>query len=258
MQAKKVYWPIHHFHIANNAPWLPLPAPGEKCISVFKWCYIVTTTFCFQFLPSIKVIPREMQGNSYAKFQNLGVKQGLLRVMWKWRILLFSLQQTLAEMSFLFVVGSLFLFNTIELSVAGQGSTPKIKEIVLGRCYEYQLNTIGPEADNWKDCNEIWKAFHQAFAYKNPCTLAFDDYQPFFDATGMQELTKVRKTDKCLVEEGWSFSQIMYFITGECKLNKRHFSQIPDCDTMFWVRNICYLGNFRNNLISSGTFTHGF
>ena len=119
------------------------------------------------------------------------------------------------------------------MSVAGQGSTPKIKEIVLGRCYEYQLNTIGPEADNWKDCNEIWEAFHQAFAYKNPCTLAFDDYQPFFDATGMQELTKVRKTDNCLVEEGWSFSQIMYFITGECKLNKRHFSQIPDCDTMF-------------------------
>ena len=36
MQAKKVYWPIHHFHIANSAPWLPLPAPGEKCISVFK------------------------------------------------------------------------------------------------------------------------------------------------------------------------------------------------------------------------------
>ena len=136
-------------------------------------------------------------------------------------------------MNFLFVAGSLFLLNTIELSVAGQGSTPKIKEIALGRCYEYQLNTIGPEADNWKDCNEIWEAFHQAFAYKNPCTLAFDDYQPFFDATGMQELTKVRKTDKCLVEEGWSFSQIMYFITGECKLNKRHFSQIPDCDTMF-------------------------
>ncbi|XP_073256170.1 ADP-ribosyl cyclase/cyclic ADP-ribose hydrolase-like [Porites lutea] len=93
-------------------------------------------------------------------------------------------------MSFLFVAGSLFLFTTIELSVAGEGSTPKIKEIVLGRCYEYQLNTIGPEADNWKDCNEIWEAFHQAFAYKNPCTLAFDDYQPFFDATGMQELTK--------------------------------------------------------------------
>ena len=30
MQAKKVYWPIHHFHIANNAPWLPLPAPRRK------------------------------------------------------------------------------------------------------------------------------------------------------------------------------------------------------------------------------------
>ena len=109
------------------------------------------------------------------------------------------------------MAGSLFLFNTIELNVAAQGSTPKIKEIVLGRCYEYQLKTIGPQAIYWKDCNEIWKAFHQAFAYKNPCNLVFDDYQPFFDATGMKQLSKVRKTDKCLVEEGWSFSQIMYY-----------------------------------------------
>ena len=133
-------------------------------------------------------------------------------------------------MSFIFVAGLLFLFNTIE-SVSLKGSTPNIKEIVLGRCYEYQeLKTVGPKK---KDCNKIWEAFHQAFAYKDPCNLPFDDYQPFFDATEMQELPKVRKTDKCLVEEGWSFSQIMYFITGKCKLNKRHFYQIPDCDTMF-------------------------
>ena len=160
-------------------------------------------------------------------------------------------------MSFLFVAGSLFLFNTIELSVAGQGSTPKIKEIVLGRCYEYQLKTIGPKADKWQNCNEIWDAFHKAFAHKKPCEPKSSDYKPFFEATGKQELSKVGKTDKCIVEEGWSFSQIMYFITGEYKLNKRHFCQIPDCDTMFWVRNICF-GNFRNNLISSGTFTLGF
>ena len=101
-------------------------------------------------------------------------------------------------MSFLFVAGSLFLFNTIELSVAGQGSTPKIKEIVLGRCYEYQLNTIGPKADNWKDCNKIWKAFHKAFAHKNPCEPKSSDYEPFFGATEMQELSKVRKTDNSL------------------------------------------------------------
>ena len=136
-------------------------------------------------------------------------------------------------MSFLFVAGSLFLFNTIELSVAGQGSTPKIKEIVLGRCYEYQLKTIGPKADKWQNCNEIWDAFHKAFAHKKPCKPKSSDYKPFFEATGMQELSKVGKTDKCIVEEGWSFSQIMYFITGEYKLNKRHFCQIPDCDTMF-------------------------
>ena len=93
------------------------------------------------------------------------------------------------------MAGSLFLFNTIELSVAGQGSTPKIKEIVLGRCYEYQLKTIGPDANGWKDCGKIWEAFHKAFAHKNPCDPKSRDYEPFFDTTGMQELTKVRKTD---------------------------------------------------------------
>lgn len=93
-------------------------------------------------------------------------------------------------MSFLFVAGSLFLFNTIELSVAGQGSTPKIKEIVLGRCYEYQLKTIGPKADKWQNCNEIWDAFHKAFAHKKPCEPKSSDYKPFFEATGMQELSK--------------------------------------------------------------------
>ncbi|XP_073256601.1 ADP-ribosyl cyclase/cyclic ADP-ribose hydrolase-like [Porites lutea] len=90
-------------------------------------------------------------------------------------------------MSFIFVAGLLFLFNTIE-SVSLKGSTPNIKEIVLGRCYEYQeLKTVGPKK---KDCNKIWEAFHQAFAYKDPCNLPFDDYQPFFDATEMQELPK--------------------------------------------------------------------
>lgn len=88
------------------------------------------------------------------------------------------------------MAGSLFLFNTIELSVAGQGSTPKIKEIVLGRCYEYQLNTIGPKAEKWKNCNTIWDAFHKAFAHKNPCDPKSSDYEPFFKATGMQELSK--------------------------------------------------------------------
>ena len=98
-------------------------------------------------------------------------------------------------MSFIFVAGSLFLFNTIELSVAGQGSTPNIKEIVLGRCYQYQLNTVDPKADQWKDCNVIWNKFHEGFAYKDPCNLPFKDYLPFFKATGIQKLSKVRRTD---------------------------------------------------------------
>ena len=92
------------------------------------------------------------------------------------------------KMNFAFVAGVVVLLNTVNLSLQAPGSTPKIKEIVLGRCFDFQNEKLGPDKSKWKDCNKIWEAFHKGFAYKNPCKLTQDDYKPFFSATGMQEI----------------------------------------------------------------------
>lgn len=82
----------------------------------------------------------------------------------------------------------LLLSITVHSSVQNEGTTPKIKEIVIGRCYDYQLKKIGPNSTTWKNCTKIWDTFHRAFAYKNPCNLTFDDYKPYFDEVGMPKI----------------------------------------------------------------------
>ena len=58
------YPSIHHFHRDNNAPCLPPP-------EIFH-------NLCFQFFldARIRVVPREIKGNGYAKL--LGGKPGAL------------------------------------------------------------------------------------------------------------------------------------------------------------------------------------
>ena len=91
-------------------------------------------------------------------------------------------------MNFAFVAGVIVLLNTVSPSLQDQGSTPQIKEIVLGRCYDFQNKKLGSDESTWKDCNKIWEALHEGFAYKNPCKLTQDDYKPFFRETGMEEM----------------------------------------------------------------------
>ena len=55
-------------------------------VSPPKFCI----TCCFQLLPGITVVPREIEHKSYAKFWD---KQGALWSLWKWWILTFQLQQ---------------------------------------------------------------------------------------------------------------------------------------------------------------------
>lgn len=89
----------------------------------------------------------------------------------------------------------LLLSITVHSSVQNEGTTPKIKEIVIGRCYDYQLKKIGSNSTTWKNCTKIWDTFHRAFAYKNPCNLTFDDYKPYFDEVGMPKIYDKVSTD---------------------------------------------------------------
>ena len=80
-------------------------------------------------------------------------------------------------------------------SVQDKGTTPRIKEIVVGRCYDYQHKKIGLNSSTWKNCSKIWDTFQGAFAYKDPCKLTFGDYKPYFQEVGMAEIYNKVITD---------------------------------------------------------------
>ena len=68
-------------------------------------------------------------------------------------------------------------------SAGNSGTTPNIKEVMIGRCWQYQ----SVSSQNKKDvlnvavnCTDLWEAFHDAFAYKDPCNIGKADYQKFF------------------------------------------------------------------------------
>ncbi|XP_060103257.1 ADP-ribosyl cyclase/cyclic ADP-ribose hydrolase 1 [Heteronotia binoei] len=58
----------------------------------------------------------------------------------------------------------------------GKGTTANLKEIILGRCYNY-LTTVNPGLRG-KDCYQIWELLLTAFMYKHPCSIREEDYQP--------------------------------------------------------------------------------
>ncbi|XP_028361146.1 ADP-ribosyl cyclase/cyclic ADP-ribose hydrolase 1 [Phyllostomus discolor] len=63
----------------------------------------------------------------------------------------------------------------------GTGTTPHFSDIILGRCYTY-TQIEQPELSQ-KDCQEIVKAFQNAFLSKDPCSSREKDYQPLLNLT---------------------------------------------------------------------------
>ncbi|XP_012555016.1 ADP-ribosyl cyclase/cyclic ADP-ribose hydrolase isoform X1 [Hydra vulgaris] len=74
-----------------------------------------------------------------------------------------------------------------------KGTTPGIKEIILGRCAQFQqinpLNRI-PELSMDVDCMKVWKLFSNSFAFKNTCNgeLNETNYEPFFNLMSKKPL----------------------------------------------------------------------
>ena len=87
-----------------------------------------------------------------------------------------------------FIVG----FASISLAHS-QGSTKHLKDIVLGRCWDFQRQKVREEAT--KNCSKIWETFYKAFAYKDPCNTTFKDYWPYFDEIGM-DIVKPNKVSE--------------------------------------------------------------
>lgn len=64
----------------------------------------------------------------------------------------------------------------------GNGTTPNIREIVIGRCHEFlSLNKIDncPISQNDFDCEIIWKEFSSVLIGKEPCKIKLSDYNNY-------------------------------------------------------------------------------
>ncbi|XP_070538425.1 ADP-ribosyl cyclase/cyclic ADP-ribose hydrolase-like [Ptychodera flava] len=64
-----------------------------------------------------------------------------------------------------------------------KGTTQNLKEIFIGRCWDYQFvyNRQSCRTSELKNCTELWELFHDAFAYQSPCNVTSEGYQPFID-----------------------------------------------------------------------------
>ena len=59
-------------------------------------------------------------------------------------------------------------------------TTRNLKEIFIGRCYEYQFKKKISTDNSW-DCNNLWKMFSKSFMYKGPCEVESSDYADFLN-----------------------------------------------------------------------------
>nr|XP_061821206.1 ADP-ribosyl cyclase/cyclic ADP-ribose hydrolase 1-like isoform X2 [Nerophis lumbriciformis] len=59
------------------------------------------------------------------------------------------------------------------------GTTPNIKHIVIGRCFNY-ITLVNPSVRY--DCEEIWQQFEEAVVQQASCGVAVEDYRHMFQA----------------------------------------------------------------------------
>uniref|UniRef100_A0A667ZNJ6 ADP-ribosyl cyclase/cyclic ADP-ribose hydrolase n=1 Tax=Myripristis murdjan TaxID=586833 RepID=A0A667ZNJ6_9TELE len=59
------------------------------------------------------------------------------------------------------------------------GTTPNIKQIVVGRCYNY-ITLVNPSLRF--DCEEIWREFEEVVVQRSACNVRVKDYHRLFHA----------------------------------------------------------------------------
>lgn len=95
---------------------------------------------------------------------------------------------------------SLLLVALINNSTELTGSTQNLKEIVIGRCWDYQyMKFANRPRPVWKNCTRVWDVFHKSFAFKDPCKLKFADYEPYFEIFGDSEIINKVRHDFCVL-----------------------------------------------------------
>jgi len=74
------------------------------------------------------------------------------------------------------------LLSTPTSLVYGAGTSPYLKDMFIGRCWQYETlqanNHVLTEKVN---CRDLWTAFYKSFAFKDPCDMDKDSYENFFN-----------------------------------------------------------------------------
>ncbi|XP_037389855.1 ADP-ribosyl cyclase/cyclic ADP-ribose hydrolase 1 isoform X2 [Pygocentrus nattereri] len=78
------------------------------------------------------------------------------------------------------ISGLLTILFLIDHVSAGPGTTPNLKHIVIGRCYDY-ITLVKPSSRY--NCEDIWREFEEAVVRRSPCSVRVKDYQRMFRAT---------------------------------------------------------------------------
>lgn len=87
-----------------------------------------------------------------------------------------------------------------------RGTDKHLKEILVGKCWEYQRRFKLKKA---VDCVRLWEVFLSGFAYKEPCDVTLEDYKDFFDL--IQEDPLVNKVWRCTNRNNQRLNHIKHF-----------------------------------------------
>uniref|UniRef100_A0A671QM24 ADP-ribosyl cyclase/cyclic ADP-ribose hydrolase n=1 Tax=Sinocyclocheilus anshuiensis TaxID=1608454 RepID=A0A671QM24_9TELE len=81
-------------------------------------------------------------------------------------------------MFYMFIIWLGFALLFVLMDVTAEfGTTPNLKQIVIGRCFEYvTLANLNPRYN----CEKIWQEFEMAVVRSSPCDVRVKDYQKMF------------------------------------------------------------------------------
>lgn len=128
--------------------------------------------------------------------------------------------------------------NFVSLT-GSKGSTTHLREIVIGRCWDYQRLK---SHEVTKNCSKIWGIFSKAFAYKDPCSVSFADYKPYFDEVGMD----IVKPNKSLFWSG-TYKEAHLFSDFDSR-----FTTLEDTMAGWIVNNLTWCGTQDNTTSGDG------
>ncbi|KAL9964495.1 hypothetical protein ACROYT_G028144 [Oculina patagonica] len=123
----------------------------------------------------------------------------------------------------------LVIFGSVSLTYS-YGSTKHLKDIVLGRCWDFQRQKV--REGSAKNCSKIWETFYSAFAGKDPCNTSFADYAPYFDEVGMD----IVKPNKSLFWSG-TYKEAHLFSDFDAR-----FTTLEDTMAGWIVNNLTWCG----------------